>query len=88
MKKLQAFLAHCNVVFGLVFIVLIVLNKFISGMQFLSSAVTRWFLLIFCLCAIALGVVTVVLYRRARRSRLARARMQRMQQDRCPPRTR
>lgn len=78
MKRLQIFLAHANIVLGAVFIVLIVLNKFNSGMQFLSSSVTRWFLLLFCLAAILLGVVSIYLYRRAVKARRARARIQRM----------
>lgn len=78
MKKLQTFLAHCNIVFGAAFIVLIVLNRFNSGMQFLSSSVTRWFLLLFCLCAIALGVVSILVRRHAHNTHLAQVRIQRM----------
>ncbi|MDO4572364.1 MAG: hypothetical protein Q4C13_03270 [Clostridia bacterium] len=72
MKQVQLFLAHCSIVFGTVFIVLLALNMFNSSMQFLAGAVTKWFLLLFCLSAIFLGICTIVLSRRARRAQLVR----------------
>lgn len=75
MKKLQLLLSHLNIVFGTVFLVLVILNKFNSGMQFLSSPVTRWFLLLFSLCGVVLGIVSVALHRRTLRARMAKSRM-------------
>ena len=65
MKKLQTVLSHLNLMFGTLFLVLWVINIFNPKMQFLASGVTNVFLVLFCICAIALAITTIVLSRRA-----------------------
>lgn len=64
MKRIQTVLCHVNIMFAGVFIVLWVINIFNPRMQFLASGVTNVALLLFCLSAILLSVVTIVLQRR------------------------
>lgn len=64
LRKLQMILAHINLAFGTLFLVLWVINIFNPKMQFLASGVTNVFLVLFCLSAIVLAIVTIVLYRR------------------------
>ena len=78
MKQLQLFLAHCNIILGMMFIVLLIINMFNSSMQFLSGSVTNWFLLLFCLCAVPFGILSLVLHRKACRARIARSRIRHM----------
>jgi len=67
MKPLQQFLAHCNIVFGAMFLVLLILNRYNPTMHLLNGAVFLWFLCLFCLCALLLGILTIILRRRAQR---------------------
>ena len=64
MRKLQNILGHANLVLAVVFLVLLVINIFNPAMQFLSSGVTNVFLWLFCFCAIALGALSILQYRR------------------------
>ena len=64
MRKFQQALCHVNIVFVGVFVVLWAINIFNPRMQFLSSGVTNLFLILFCLSALALSVVTIVQHRR------------------------
>lgn len=64
MRKAQTILAHLNLAFGTLFLVLWVINIVNPKMQFLSSGVTNVFLVLFCLVSIAFGITTIVLHRR------------------------
>lgn len=64
MRKLQMILGHVNLSFGVLFLVLWVINIFNPKMQFLASGVTNVFLVLFCISAIALSIVSIILYRR------------------------
>lgn len=66
MRKLQNILCHVNIMFAGVFLVLWVINIFNPKMQFLASGVTNIFLVLFCLSALALGVVGILQYRHYR----------------------
>ncbi len=85
MRKFQTVLAHLNLMFGTLFLVLWVINIFNPKMQFLASGVTNVFLVLFCLCAIGLAIVTIVLERRyaafQRDRAMASARIRRMGQQ-------
>ena len=67
MKKLMNVLGHANIVFAGVFVTLWVINLINPAMHFLSSGVTNVFLLLFCLSAATLGVLSVMQYRRHKR---------------------
>ena len=74
MKHFQSFLGNCNIVFALVFLVLMILNQFNPAMLFLASGISKIFLLLFCLSSITMGVVTLVIDYRVEKMRLARER--------------
>ena len=77
MKRFQMFLAHCNIVFSSVFIVLLILNLFNPSMQLLGGPLALWFLMFFCLSALACGILTILLHHRAIRMHEARVRLNR-----------
>ncbi len=85
MKKLQTVLSHLNLMFGTLFLVLWVINIFNPKMQFLASGITNVFLVLFCICAIALAITTIALeHRRAAFEHdraVAAARVRRMGQQ-------
>ena len=64
MKKIHMILGHVSLMFGTLFLVLWVINVFNPKMQFLASGVTNVFLVLFCISAIALAIMTIVQYRR------------------------
>lgn len=67
MRKAITILSHANIVLALVFLTLLVINIFNTAMQFLSSGVTNVFLWIFCFCALAQGILSVMMRRRYQR---------------------
>ena len=73
MKKLMNILGHANIVFAGVFVTLWAINLINPAMHFLSSGVTNVFLLLFCLSAAALGILSVIQYRRHQRTLHERA---------------
>lgn len=77
MKRFQMFLTHCNIVFSVVFIVLLILNLFNPSMQLLGGALALWFLTFFCASALVCGVLTILLHHRALKLHEARARLRR-----------
>lgn len=77
MKRFQMFLAHCNIVFAAVFIVLLILNLFNPSMQLLGGPLALWFLAFFCVSALLCGVLTILLHHRAVKMHEARARLNR-----------
>jgi len=74
MKKLRLILAHGTIALSTLFIILLIANRFNSAMEFLSNPVTYTFLTIFSICAVLLGIFTVVLHRRAARAYAERSR--------------
>lgn len=84
MRKFQLVLGHINLMFGTLFLVLWVINIFNPKMQFLASGVTNVFLVLFCISAITLAIITIVLHRRLivfqRERAAAAARARRMGQ--------
>ena len=73
MRKLQTILAHLNVMFAGVFLTLWVINLINPAMHFLASGVTNVFLVLFCLSAMALGILNIMAVRRRRRMEYERA---------------
>lgn len=64
MRGFQSALGHLTIVFSGVFLTLTIINVFNPAMQFLSGTVTKVFLVLFCLIALSLAVVTILENRR------------------------
>ena len=64
MRKCQIILGHLTIAFSSAFLTLLILNGINPAMQFLAGHVAQIFLGLFCLFALALGIVSVVLYRK------------------------
>ncbi len=58
--NLWAFLSHANIILGVMFAVFFVLDRANPGMEFLTSNISKWLLLAFCLCAILNGALDAV----------------------------
>ena len=64
MNLIRRILPHALMILAALFLVLLVLNEFNPYMGFLSSDVSKLFLLAFCAVALANGVVAVIRDRR------------------------
>ena len=74
MKKLRILLAHITIALATLFIILLIANRFNSAMQFFNNPVTNTFLTLYCISAALLGILSVVLHRRAQRASAERSR--------------
>lgn len=60
------FLTHATILLAALFLTLLVLDQFNPSMDFISSDVSKWFLLAFALCAFISSIITAVLQFRER----------------------
>ena len=58
-EKLWGAVGHAAIVLGAAFVVLLILDLYNPMMEYLTGLTGRVFLGVFCLCAIANGVLTV-----------------------------
>ena len=58
--KLWDFFCHANIILGIMFVVFFFLDRVNPAMEFLSSDISKWLLLFFCLCAITNGVIGAI----------------------------
>ena len=57
MSKTAGFFSHLTVIFGMMFLVFLVLDQFNPMMNFIDNSVSRWMLAAFCLSGIGSGVL-------------------------------
>ena len=58
MSKAAGFFSHLTVIFGMIFLVFLVLDQFNPMMNFIDNGVSRWMLAGFCLSGIAGGALS------------------------------
>jgi len=58
--KLWDFFCHANIILGNMFVVFFFLDRVNPAMEFLCSDISKWFLLLFSLCAITNGVIGAI----------------------------
>ena len=58
MSKVTALASHLTVIFGMMFLVFLVLDQFNPMMNFIDNSISRWLLAAFCLSGIGLGVLS------------------------------
>ena len=57
MSKITGFLNHLTVIFGLMFLVFLVLDQFNPMMNFVDNPISRWMLAAFCICGISRSIL-------------------------------
>ena len=57
MSKAAGFFSHLTVIFGMIFLVFLVLDQFNPMMNFIDNSVSRWMLAGFCISGITGGVL-------------------------------
>ena len=57
MSKVQGLFNHLTVMFGMVFLVFLVLDQFNPMMNFVDNPISRWMLAAFCICGISRSIL-------------------------------
>ena len=57
MSKVQGLFNHLTVMFGMVFLVFLVLDQFNPMMNFVDNGISRWLLAMFCICGISRSIL-------------------------------
>ena len=57
MNKIRELLNHLTIIFGLIFLVFLVLDQFNPMMNFVSNSISRWLLAAFCLTGICRSIL-------------------------------
>ncbi len=57
MNKTNRFMDHLMVIFGIMFLVFLVLDQFNPMMNFIDNGISRWLLAAFCLCGITRSIL-------------------------------
>ena len=57
MSKVYGLFNHLTVMFGMVFLVFLVLDQFNPMMNFVDNSISRWLLAAFCICGISRGIL-------------------------------
>lgn len=59
-QRLWGFLAHTSIIVGLMFVIFFVIDRFNPAMEFLSSNISKWLILLFAVCSILNGLFSAV----------------------------
>lgn len=57
MSKARTITNHLTAVFGMVFLVFLVLDQFNPMMNFIDNNISRWLLAAFCICGISRSIL-------------------------------
>ena len=57
MSKIAGFLNHLTVIFGMMFLVFLVLDQFNPMMNFVDNGISRWLLALMCVCGISRSIL-------------------------------
>lgn len=67
-QRTWGFFAHTNIIVGMMFVVFFVIDRFNPAMEFLTSSLSKWLILVLALCAIVNGLFAAVfLFQRQKR---------------------
>ena len=58
MGKARGLLNHLTVIFGIMFLVFLVLDQFNPMMNFVDNGISRWLLAAFCVCGISRSILS------------------------------
>ena len=64
LKQIWYALCHVNIVLGGMFLTFFWIDRFNTAMNFLGNEISKWLLLGFCISAMTLSIITIVLLRK------------------------
>jgi len=59
-QRTWGFFAHASIIIGMMFVVFFVIDRFNPAMEFLTSSLSKWLILILAICAIFTGLYSSV----------------------------
>ena len=59
-QRFWGFLAHTSIIIGMMLVIFFVIDRFNPAMEFLSSNISKWLILLFALCSILNGLFSAV----------------------------
>ncbi|HRX57757.1 MAG TPA: hypothetical protein P5075_03185 [Eubacteriales bacterium] len=59
-QRFWGFFAHTSIIIGMMFVIFFVIDRFNPAMEFLSSNISKWLILIFAICSILNGLFSAV----------------------------
>ncbi len=59
-QRFWGFLAHACIIIGMMFVIFFVIDRFNSAMEFLTSSISKWLILILAVCSILNGLFSAV----------------------------
>lgn len=59
-QRVWSFFAHTSIIVGMMFVVFFVIDRFNPAMEFLTSSLSRWLILVLALCAVINGFYAAV----------------------------
>lgn len=67
-QSLWGFFAHTGIIVGMMFVVFFIIDRFNPAMEFLTSEISKWLILLLALCAIGNGLYSArLLFQRQKR---------------------
>ncbi len=68
-QAIWGFFAHASIIIGMMFVVFFVIDRFNPAMEFLTSSLSKWLILLFALFSIGNGAFSAVLLFQRQRKR-------------------
>ncbi len=59
-QRFWGFLAHTSIIVGMMLVIFFVIDRFNPAMEFLTSNISKWLILLFALCSILNGLFSAV----------------------------
>ncbi len=59
-QHIWGFFTHTSIIIGMMFVVFFVIDRFNPEMEFLTSTISKWLMLVLSLCAIASGLFSAI----------------------------
>ena len=59
-QHIWGFFAHTSIIVGMMFVVFFVIDQFNPEMEFLTSTISKWLMLVLSLCAIVSGLFSAI----------------------------
>ena len=59
-QQIWGFFAHTSIIIGMMFVVFFIIDQFNPEMEFLTSTISKWLMLVLSLCAIATGLFSAI----------------------------
>ena len=72
-QRFWEFSSHTGIIIGMMFVVFFVIDRFNPAMEFLTSSISKWLMLVLAICAILNGLFSAIFLFQKQRRREERA---------------